>query len=135
VETKKRVLVVDDEPGIRDFLRIKLGLHGYDVITATSGAEAIDITRTQEPDVVLCDVLMPDVSGMDVVDRVRTLSQVPIIIFTGGPGVFEFAKKLGANDYIAKPFNSDILVDKIESVLTNSQAASYYEDKKEDSRC
>jgi DNA-binding response OmpR family regulator len=121
VDTRKRVLIVDDEPGIGNFLRVKLRLAGYDIITTTSGAEAIELIRTKQPDVVVCDVLMPDVTGMDVIDKVRTFSQVPIIVFTGRPDIAEFASKLGANDYIAKPFDPDLLVEKIKSVLIASQ--------------
>ncbi len=122
MDTKKRVLVVDDEPGIGSFLRIKLKLSGYEVICTTSGAEAIEITRTQQPDVVLCDMLMPDITGMDVIQTVRTFSQVPIIVFTGRPEIFQVAMELGANDYIAKPFNPDELIEKIKSILDNAGA-------------
>ena len=118
---KKRVLVVDDEPGIGNFLKIKLRLSGFDTTIVPSGAEAIELIRTRQPDVLLCDVLMPGVTGMDVVQEVRAFSNVPIIIFTGRPETFGFAKKLGANDYIAKPFNPDVLVEKINSVLMTSQ--------------
>lgn len=121
VETRKRILVVDDEPGIVNTLRTKLRLSGYEVITAISGAEAVEVVRDQEPDLVLLDVLMPDVTGLDVLDRVRTFSRVPIIIFTGRLDIIQFALKLGANDYIAKPFNPDLLVDKIRLVLSTSQ--------------
>jgi two-component system, OmpR family, KDP operon response regulator KdpE len=120
VEIKKRVLVVDDEPRIVKILRIKLGLSGYDVITTTSGAEAIQLVRNQEPDVMLLDALMPDVNGMDVLEQVRSFSRVPVIIFTGRPEIFEIAKKLGADDFICKPFNPDLLVDKIGQVLSAS---------------
>ena len=123
MDTRKRVLVVDDEPGIGNFLRVKLRLAGYDIITTTSGAEAIDLVRTQQPDVMLLDILMPDVTGMDVLERVRTFSQVPVIVFTGRPDIASFASKLGANDYIAKPFDPDQLVEKIRSVLTPSPIA------------
>jgi len=117
VDTKKRVLVVDDEPKIGNILRIKLRLHGYEVITTTSGAEAVEIIRTQNPDIVLLDILMPDVTGMDVLDRVRAFSQVPIVVFTARADIIQFAMKLGANDSISKPFEPDQLVAKIESVL------------------
>ncbi|MDD5039472.1 MAG: response regulator [Dehalococcoidales bacterium] len=122
VETKaqKRVLVVDDEPGIGNVLRIKLRLSGYDVTTTTSGAEAIELIRTQPPDIVLLDILMPDVTGMDVLDTVRTFSRVPIIVFTAKPDIAQFALKNGANDCIAKPFDPDYLVTKIQSVLSKA---------------
>jgi DNA-binding response OmpR family regulator len=115
--TRKRVLVVDDEPGIGKVLRIKLRLHGYEGVTTTSGAEAIELVRTQPPDIVLLDILMPDVTGMDVIEKVRTFSQVPIVVFTAKPDVIQFALKLGANDSIAKPFDPDQVVKKIETVL------------------
>ena len=118
MDNKRRILVVDDEQGIGNILRIKLRLHGYEVITTTSGAEAIEIIRTQEPDIVLLDVLMPVVTGMEVLDKVRSFSQVPIIIFTAKPDIIQIALKNGANDSIAKPFEPDHLVAKIESVLS-----------------
>ncbi len=129
MDTKKRVLVVDDEPRIGKVLRIKLGLSGYEVITTTSGAEAIELVQTQKPDVMLLDMLMPNVSGMNVLEKVRAFSQVPIIIFTGRPEIAQFASKIGANDYIAKPFDPDLLVEKIRSVLTTSSTAKeHHED-------
>jgi DNA-binding response OmpR family regulator len=120
VETRKRILVVDDEAGIGRFLSIKLGLSGYEVTSTTSGAEAIEMVRVREPDVILLDVLMPDVTGMDVIERVRSWSKVPIIVFTGHPDIIRFALKLGANDHIEKPFNIDLLLNKIKSLLDAS---------------
>jgi len=117
VEIKKRVLVVDDEPGIGNILRIKLRLHGYDVITTTSGADAIEIIRTGQPDIVLLDILMPNVSGMDVLEQVRKFSAVPIIVFTARREIVESALQCGANDSISKPFDPDQVVDKIGAVL------------------
>jgi len=122
VGTKKRILIVDDEPAIGNFLRIKLRLSGYDVITTTSGAEAVEIVRTQEPDVILLDVLMPDVTGMDVLERIRAFSKVPVIIFTGRSEIAQIATKLGAIDYISKPFDPDVIVEKIRSVLSTEQS-------------
>jgi len=118
---RKRVLVVDDEQGIGKVLRIRLGLSGYDVITTTNGSEAVELVRTQRPDIVLLDVVMGDVSGLDVLDRVRNFSQVPIIVFTGRPEIAQIASKLGANDVIAKPFDVDDLAIKIERVLDSKR--------------
>jgi len=132
IRSTGRVLVVDDEPGISKVLGIKLRLSGYDVITTTSGAEAVELVRTQRPDIVLLDVLMPGVTGMDVLDRVRTFSRVPIIVFSGRPEAARLALKLGADDSIAKPFNPDLLVEKIRSVLgSNRLAEGHNRDKKE----
>lgn len=114
---KTRILVVDDEPGIVNVLRIKLRLSGFDVITTTSGAEAIELARNREPDIMLVDILMPEVTGMDVIHKVREFSPVPIIVFTAKPDIAEFALNLGANDSIAKPFDPEQMVHKIETVL------------------
>ena len=117
---KKRVLVVDDEPGIGNVLRIKLRLAGYDVTTTTSGAEAIELIRTRKPDIVVLDILMPDVSGFDVMEKVRPFSSVPIIACTARREIAEIAVKNGANDFIAKPFDPDQMVQKIRSVLNKT---------------
>ncbi len=118
--TKKRVLVVDDEPGIGNVLRIRLRLSGYDVTTTTSGAQAIGLVRDQAPDIVLLDILMPDVNGFDVLDEVRKFSKVPIVVLTARHDVAETALKNGAADSIAKPFNPDQVVEKIGSILSLS---------------
>jgi DNA-binding response OmpR family regulator len=123
VDIKKRVLVVDDEPGIGNILRIKLRLHGYDVMTTTSGADAIEIIRTGQPDIVLLDILMPNVSGMDVLEQVRKFSAVPIIVFTARREIVESALQCGANDSISKPFDPDQVVDKIGAVLDAANGA------------
>jgi DNA-binding response OmpR family regulator len=115
--TKKRILVVDDEPGIGTVLRIQFSLSGYEVSTTTSGAEAIELIRVQEPDIVLLDALMPEISGADVLLKVRTFSQVPVIVFTGHADLGKYALKLGANDYITKPFDQDLLLEKVAAVL------------------
>ncbi len=119
--SKKRVLVVDDEPGIGKVLRIRLGLSGYEVITTTSGAEAVELVRTREPDVVLLDIVMPDVNGFEVLDRVRKFSQVPVIVFTGRIEIAQFASTLGANDSIIKPLDPDLLEEKIRRVLGGNE--------------
>ena len=130
---KKLILVVDDEPIIGKVLRVKFSLSGYEVITTTSGAEAIELARTQEPDIILLDILMPGITGMDVLDRVRTFSQVPIIVFTGRSEIGQSAMKLGANDCIAKPFDPDLLIRKIESVIITSKTGKrLHGDQKED---
>ncbi len=114
---KTRVLVVDDEPGILKVLETELRLSGYETITTTSGAEAIEIVRTQKPDIVLLDVVMPGVTGLEVLQHVREFSQVPVIIFTGHPTVIKLAMQNGADDSIAKPFDPDLLIAKIRLVL------------------
>jgi DNA-binding NtrC family response regulator len=117
VTVAKRVLLVDDEPGILKVLSIQLKLKGYGVISTNSGAEAIEMVRTQGPDAVLLDILMPGVTGLDVLDSIREFSQVPVIVFTANPKMAEMAMKMGAVDSVSKPFNADQLAEKIKNVL------------------
>jgi two-component system KDP operon response regulator KdpE len=114
---QKRVMVVDDEPRICQLLKIKLGISGYEVITVTNGADAIELARTANPDVILLDIVMPDISGMDILDRVRKFSHAPIIVFTGRPEIARIASQFGADDYIAKPFDMNLLMEKINQAL------------------
>jgi two-component system KDP operon response regulator KdpE len=117
LETKKRILIVDDEPQIGKIFGLKLKLAGYDVLTTTGGAEAIELVRTQKLDIMLLDVLMPEITGLDVLEKVREFSPIPIILLTARPDIFEMAKRIGANDYISKPINPDHLIEKIQAVL------------------
>lgn len=118
METKKCVLIVDDEPQIGKIFGLKLKLNGYDVVSTTSGTEAIELVRKQKFDIMLLDVLMPEVTGLDVLTKVREFSPVPIILFTARPDIFEIARRLGADDYISKPLNPDHLLEKIQDVLS-----------------
>jgi DNA-binding response OmpR family regulator len=119
----KRILVVDDQQGINNLLRIKLGHSGYEVITTTSGAEAVEICRAQKPDIMLLDFLMPGMSGFEVLEQVRAFSSLPIIAFSARKEVAESAIKKGADDYITKPFDPDKLVEKIGSILDRTGGA------------
>jgi DNA-binding response OmpR family regulator len=120
VEATKSVLIVDDEPQIGRIFGIKLKLAGYDVITTTEGSEAIELIRTRDPNIVLLDMLMPDISGIDVINEVRTFSQIPIVVFTAKPEMVEPALRSGANDFIIKPCDPDQVINILATVL-NSQ--------------
>ena len=114
---KKRVLLVDDQAGILKVLRIQLKIHGFDVATASTGTEAVEMVREREPDVILLDILLPDINGFDVLARVKEFSQVPIIAFTANPSTAQKAITMGAVDSISKPFDVDRLSEKIKLVL------------------
>ncbi len=118
-----RILVVDDDPRIGKILRINLGLQGYEIISTTSGAEAIEIVRAREPEVVLLDVVMPGIDGLEVLSRLRNFSKVPVIIFTGHPEIVRIALESGADESIAKPFDLCVLAEKIRLVLGSREAA------------
>jgi two-component system KDP operon response regulator KdpE len=122
MENRKRVLVVDDEPGILRFVRVSLGMAGYDVITTTSGEEALKLVETDKPDIMLLDILMVPMSGLDILDQLRTFSKLPVIVFTARSFIAEKAMELGANGVVAKPFKPEELVEKIKETLDNHPA-------------
>ena len=113
-----RVLVVDDEPHILKFLEVKLKASGYGVLTANSGAEALEQVEAQEPDLVVLDVLMPKKDGFETLRELRASNSVPVIILSAKEAETDKIKglKLGADDYLAKPFSPDELVARIEAV-------------------
>jgi DNA-binding response OmpR family regulator len=116
--SKKRVLVVDDEPGILKFVRISLSAAGYDVIMASGGEEGLKLLESAKPDIMLLDIVMEPVSGIDVLFRLRRSSnKTPIIVFTAQSVIAESALSIGAKGYISKPFMPDELVRKIEETL------------------
>ena len=113
-----RVLVVDDESRILNFLSSKLRASGYEVLTASNGAEALEQVQAEEPDLVVLDVLMPKKDGFETLKELRTFSPVPTIILSAKGANADKVKglSLGADDYLAKPFSPDELVARIEAV-------------------
>lgn len=113
-----RVLVVDDEERILNFLRSKLRASGYEVLTASNGIEALEQAQAQEPDLIVLDVLMPRMNGLEALKELRTFSSVPVIILSAKGADADRIKGLstGADDYLPKPFNPDELVARIEAV-------------------
>ena len=103
---KKRILVVDDEPRIRRFVRMNLELEGYDVFEAEDGLTTLARVREDMPDLVLLDVMMPHMDGFETLAHIREFSQVPVIILTakGDEDDLTHGLDLGADDYITKPF-------------------------------
>lgn len=117
--TKPVVLVVDDEPQILRVMRASLPIRGYEVLTASSGKEALDQLSKQLPDLVVLDLAMPEMSGLEVCRRVREFSTVPIIILSakGSESDKVAALDLGADDYVTKPFGMDELLARARAVL------------------
>lgn len=111
------ILLVDDESKILKFLTLKLKLSGYDVLSTTSGQEALSLARSHKPDIVLLDIVMPGTDGFQVLRELRTFSQIPVIAFSARHGSAEQAMTLGANDCVEKPFNPDDLITRINSLL------------------
>jgi two-component system KDP operon response regulator KdpE len=113
-----RVLVVDDEPQILRALRINLTARSYDVVTADSGAGALDVASRALPDIVVLDLGLPDMDGIDVIRGLRGWSSVPIVILSGRTqsGAKVRALDAGADDYVTKPFNVDELLARLRAL-------------------
>ena len=122
-----RVLVVDDEPAVRDSLRRALTLEGYEVELASDGAEALTHLAKSPPDVLLLDVLMPQVDGLEVARRVRAAgNRVPILMLTAREQVSDRVAGLdaGADDYVVKPFALEELLARIRALLRRDGAVT-----------
>jgi CheY-like chemotaxis protein len=121
-----RIMVIDDEPLICRLLEYQLGGAGYEVTTYQRAYEALlQITRSQ-PDLLLLDVMMPEISGWDLCRQIRASSSLPIIMLTAKDGDDDIVRGLtgGADDYVGKPFSQGQLVARIEAVLRRSQPAA-----------
>lgn len=115
----KMVLIVDDEARMRRFMQMNLDLEGYRVIEASNGLEAIDRVREDLPDLVLMDVMMPEVDGFEALRIIRETSTVPVIMLTVRDDESDKVKglELGADDYVTKPFSPRELASRIKAVL------------------
>src|SRR4051812_43405253 len=115
-----RVLVVDDEPNIRDLVQVALRFHGFEVITAGTGDEALRRARDDAPRLIVLDVMLPDLDGFEVCRRLRERGdETPVVFLTARdtptdtvPGL-----PLGGDDYVTKPFSVDALVARVRAVL------------------
>ena len=115
---KPLVLAIDDHPSILRFIQIGLEMRGIDTITTTSGRRALDLTASSKPDLVVLDIVMPDMNGFEALKRLRELSQVPVIVMSADPANRDKAMELGAADFVPKPFNTDYLVKRITTLLS-----------------
>jgi len=120
-----RVLVVDDEERIVNFLRVKLKALGYEVLTGSDGREAVEQAQAQDPDLIVLDLLMPKTDGFEALRQIRNFSPVPVIILSAKGADADKIKGLGlgADDYLQKPFNPDELVARIEAVRRRIEPA------------
>ena len=110
------VLVVDDDARILRFISSSLKLAGHSVCTATCGEEALDLVESDKPDIMVLDILMPDVGGFEVIRRLRAVSDLPVIAISAHASCATEALKLGANSFLAKPFKPAELVKRIASL-------------------
>ena len=107
-----RILIVDDEPQILRALRINLTARQYEVLTAADGAQALAAARADRPDIVVLDLGLPDIDGVEVIADLRTWTPVPIVVLSGRVDSHDKVDALdaGADDYVTKPFSLDELL-------------------------
>jgi two-component system, OmpR family, KDP operon response regulator KdpE len=113
------VLIIDDEEAIRRFLRVALNGQSYKVIEAATGKDGIAVTAAQKPDVILLDLGLPDIDGLEVIKLLRQSTQTPIIILSvrGSENDKVAALNAGADDYLSKPFGMGELLARLRVVL------------------
>lgn len=122
----RRILVVDDEERMVRFIRLNLEHDGFQVIEAYRGMQAIDRLRSGLPDLILLDVMLPDIDGFEVLRMIREISSVPVIMLTAKGEEDDRVRglELGADDYITKPFSPRELVSRVRAVLRRTESAA-----------
>jgi DNA-binding response OmpR family regulator len=120
------VLVVDDERKIRDLVRAYLEQDGYAVLLADSGQMALQVAARVRPDLVVLDLMLPDLAGEEVARSLRTISEVPIVMLTAKAAEEDRVAglRMGADDYVVKPFSPRELVARVEAVLRRARGAA-----------
>lgn len=124
--SKTRVLVIDDEPQILRALRINLSVRGYEVHTAATGAEALHMAAEVKPDVVILDLGLPDMSGIDVLGGLRGWLSAPVIVLSARTDSSDKVRALdaGADDYVTKPFGMDEFLARLRAATRRGATAS-----------
>jgi DNA-binding response OmpR family regulator len=125
-----RVLIVDDEPAIVRLIRDYLERAGFDVMTASNGEDAMQVFARSDPDLVILDLTLPHLDGLDVARAMRRAGDVPIIMLTARAEEADRVAglELGADDYVTKPFSAREIVARVRAVLRRTQAAAMHDD-------
>ena len=120
---KQKIMVVDDDANIQQLISLYLTREGFDVVTASSGDEALRLFKSAPPNLMLLDIMLPVMDGWQVCREVRKISNIPIIMLTAKDETFDkvLGLELGADDYIVKPFDTKELVARIKAVLRRFQ--------------
>jgi DNA-binding response OmpR family regulator len=120
----KKILVVDDEKKIVEIVRAYLEREGYQVIPAFDGKSALSIANSENPDLIVLDLMLPEISGWEVCRAIRKKSEVPIIMLTARDEVTDkiIGLEMGADDYLTKPFDPKELVSRVRAVLRRSES-------------
>src|SRR5215216_680162 len=123
---RPRILVVDDDPKITAFLRRALAYEGYRVDTAGTGSQALDVARDNPADLVILDVMLPGLDGLEVCRRLRAGGDVPVLMLTARDGIADRVQGLdaGADDYLAKPFALEELLARLRALLRRREGTA-----------
>jgi two-component system KDP operon response regulator KdpE len=119
-----KILIADDDPQIIRALRVTLGARGYDILTAADGREALEQAVAHQPDLVMLDLGMPQLNGIEVIESLRAWSRVPVLVVSGRTGAADKVEALdaGADDYVTKPFSFEELLARIRALTRRSPA-------------
>ncbi len=123
-EMQTKVLVVDDDRDTTDLLKIILEPQSFAVITANSGEEGIELAKLWAPDVMVVDLLMPGIDGLNVVRSIRKFSSIPILIISAvnKPNIAELTLDCGGDDFLKKPFSSGVLIASVNKLARRARA-------------
>ena len=126
-----KILAIDDDAHIRELLRLYVEKEGYEFVPAANGLEGLDKLETMKPDLVLLDLMLPGIDGLEVCKRIHQKSNVPVIMLTAKGEVFDrvLGLELGADDYIVKPFEPKEIMARIKAVLRRSSGTQAAEEK------
>jgi two-component system KDP operon response regulator KdpE len=121
-----RVLVVEDDPNIVDLIRSNLAVRGFETVVSTDGSRALSLLETEQPDIILLDLMLPEIDGFELCRQVRERSSVGVIVVSarGGDRDKVAALNLGADDYMTKPFSIEELLARIAATLRRSRPAT-----------
>ena len=119
-----KILIVEDDAGLRQGLEINLRLEGYDTVTAADGEDAIRLFHDENPELILLDLMLPKKSGFEVLDHVRRAAKIPVILLTARGAETDKVRGLraGADDYVTKPFGLQELFARIDAVLRRAES-------------
>lgn len=121
-KTFKKILIIDDEPDLLRSLGIRLKSAGYEVWTASTGLEGIEQLKQEKPDLIVVDIMMPGLSGLETIKEIKAIdASLPVIVLTayGTPTSAIESLKLGAYDHLAKPFNTQTLLDLVDKAISS----------------
>lgn len=131
----KKILIVDDEKPISDIIKFNMTKEGYEVVTAFNGREAIELFEAEKPDIIILDLMLPEIDGLEVAKTIRKTSSVPIIMLSAKDSEFDkvIGLELGADDYVTKPFSNRELQARVKALLRRTELVAV-DNQEEDSK-